>query len=68
MFTGEAFGEQSSNSEFDTNSLFTIDAEKLQNAFTFDSSGLADGLDGAFDLSSLGSLSGGSLNLSLIHI
>ena len=64
VFTGEAFGEQSSNSEFDTNSLFTIDAEKLQNAFTFDSSGLADGLDGAFDLSSLGSLSGGSLNLS----
>ena len=64
VFTGETFGEQSSNSEFDTNSLFTIDAEKLQNAFTFDSSGLADGLDGAFDLSSLGSLSGGSLNLS----
>ena len=64
VFTGEAFGEQSSNSEFDTNSLFTIDAEKLQNAFTFDSSGLAGGLDGAFDLSSLGSLSGGSLNLS----
>ena len=64
VFTGEAFGEQSSNSEFDTNSLFTIDAEKLQNAFTFDSSGLADGLDGAFDLSSLGSLSGGFLNLS----
>ena len=64
VFTGEAFGEQSSNSEFDTNSLFTIDAEKLQNAFTFDSSGLTDGLDGALDLSSLGSLSGGSLNLS----
>ena len=64
VFTGEAFGEQSSNSEFDTNSLFAIDAEKLQNAFTFDSSGLTDGLDGALDLSSLGSLSGGSLNLS----
>ena len=64
VFTNEPFGEQSSDSEFDTDSLFTVDAEKLQNAFSFDSSGLTDGLDGAFDLSSLGASAGGSLDLS----
>ena len=64
VFTNEPFGEQSSDSEFDTDSLFTVDAEKLQNAFSFDSSGLTDGLDDAFDLSSLGASAGGSLDLS----
>ena len=64
VFTNEPFGEQSSDSEFDTDSLFTVDAEKLQNAFSFDSSGLTDGLDGAFDLSSLRASAGGSLDLS----
>ncbi len=60
VFTNEPFGEQGNDSEFDTDSLFTVDAEKLQNAFSFDSSGL----DGAFDLSSLGASAGGSLDLS----
>ena len=64
VFTNEPFGEQGNDSEFDTDSLFTVDAEKLQNAFSFDSSGLTDGLDGAFDLSSLGASAGGSLDLS----
>ena len=64
VFTSEPFGEQGNDSEFDTDSLFTVDAEKLQNAFSFDSSGLTDGLDGAFDLSSLGASAGGSLDLS----
>ncbi len=64
VFTNEPFGEQGNDSEFDTDSLFTVDAEKLQNAFSFDSSGLTDGLDGAFDLSSLGASVGGSLDLS----
>ncbi|MEF2765091.1 MAG: ABC transporter ATP-binding protein/permease [Mediterraneibacter sp.] len=64
VFTNEPFGEQENDSEFDTDSLFTVDAEKLQNAFSFDSSGLTDGLDGAFDLSSLGASAGGSLDLS----
>ncbi len=61
VFTGEPFGEESS--EFDTDSLFSIDAEKLQSAFAFDSDGLTDGLDGAFDLSSL-EIGGDSLDLS----
>ena len=64
VFTNEPFGEQGNDSEFDTDSLFTVDAEKLQNAFSFDSSGLTDGLNGAFDLSSLGASAGGSLDLS----
>ena len=64
VFTNEPFGEQGNDSEFDTDSLFTVDAEKLQNAFSFDSSGLTDGLDGAFDLSSLGASAGGALDLS----
>lgn len=64
VFTNEPFGEQGNDSEFDTDSLFTVDAEKLQNAFSFDSSGLTDGLDGAFDLSSLGASAGGSLDLA----
>ena len=64
VFTNEPFGEQGSDSEFDTDSLFTVDAEKLQDAFSFDSSGLTDGLDGAFDLSSIGESAGGSLDLS----
>ena len=43
VFANEPFGEQGSDSEFDTDSLFTVDAEKLQDAFSFDSSGLTAG-------------------------
>lgn len=62
VFTGEAFGEDSS-SDFDPESLFSIDAEKLQSAFAFNSDGLTDGLDGAFDLSAL-DINGESMDLS----
>ena len=44
-------------------SLFTIDGEKLQSAFTFDESALAAGLSNA-DLSSSMDLSGASIDLS----
>ena len=64
VFTNEPFGEQGNDSEFDTDSLFTVDAEKLQNAFSFDPGSLMEGLDGAFSLSSLGGTSGSSLDLS----
>lgn len=64
VFTNKPFGEQSGDGEFDPDSLFTIDEEKLKNAFSFDSGSLTDGLDGAFDLSSQGGLSGDSLDLS----
>ena len=64
VFTNEPFGEQGDDSEFDTDSLFTVDAEKLQNAFSFDPGSLMEGLDGAFSLSSLGGTSGSSLDLS----
>ena len=64
VFTNEPFGEQGDDSEFDTDSLFTVDAEKLQNAFSFDPGSFMEGLDGAFSLSSLGGTSGSSLDLS----
>ena len=63
VFTGEKFGE-SSQTEFDTDSLFSVDADKLQEAFSFNSDGLTDGLDGAFDLSNLTSADGGTMDLS----
>lgn len=63
VFTGEKFGE-SSQTEFDTDSLFSVDADKLQEAFSFNSDGLTDGLDGAFDLSNRTSADGGTMDLS----
>ena len=50
VFTGKPFGETDQGSDFNMDSLFTVDEEKLQQAFTFDESALSGaGLDGAFD-------------------
>lgn len=64
VFTGEKFGESGDQAGFDTDSLFSIDADKLQEAFSFNSDGLTDGLDGAFDLSNLSNADGSSMDLS----
>ncbi len=50
VFTGRPFGEENQSGELDMSSLFTIDENKLRQAFSFDESALfGAGLDGAFD-------------------
>ena len=67
VITGKSFAEEEDaakdGNEFDMSSLFTIDGEKLQSAFTFDESALAAGLSNA-DLSSSMDLSGANIDLS----
>ena len=67
VITGKSFAEEEDEAKdgngFDMSSLFTIDSEKLQGAFTFDESALAAGLSNA-DLSSSMDLSGASIDLS----
>ena len=64
VFTNEPFGEQSSQNDFDMDSLFSIDAEKLQSAFGFNANNLTEGLDGAFDLSNIQGSDGRTMDLS----
>lgn len=67
VITGKSFAEEEDEAKdgngFDMSSLFTIDGEKLQGAFTFDESALAAGLSNA-DLSSSMDLSGANIDLS----
>lgn len=62
VFTNEPFGEEKEE-EFDMGSLFSVDEEKLQDAFGFDESAFA-GLYGAVDFSELFSDAGNSVDLS----
>ena len=67
VITGKSFAEeedeQGSGSGFDMSSLFTVDGQAIQQAFTFDQSKLTAGLSSA-DLSSSLDLSGMNLDLS----
>ena len=67
VITGKSFAEEEDEAKdgngFDMSSLFTIDGEKLQSAFTFDENALATGLSNA-DLSSSMDLSGANIDLS----
>ena len=63
VFTGEKFGEDSSQNDMDMDSLFTVDEKKLQEAFGFDESAF-NNLSGSFDFSSVFSDAGASLDLS----
>ena len=63
VFSGEPFGEESGQS-LDLGSMFTIDAEALQNAFSFDSSAMTEGLSGSLDLTDGLNGGGGTLDLS----
>ena len=67
VITGKSFAdeenEQKNGNSFDMSSLFTIDGQKLQNAFKFDESALMAGLQGA-DLGKSMDLSNATLDLS----
>lgn len=63
VFTGEAFGEESSENTFDMESLITVDDEKLQEAFGFDESAFSN-LSDSFDFSSVFGNAGDSVDLS----
>ena len=51
VFTNEAFGQESGQSELNMDSLFSIDEEALKEVFGFDESALTEGMDDAFDFS-----------------
>ncbi len=53
VFTGRAFGEEEPDNEFDMQSLFTINSEALQAAFTIDESALAVDMSNMIDFSSI---------------
>ena len=63
VFTGEAFGEESSENTFDMESLITVDEEKLQEAFGFDESAFSN-LSDSLDFSSVFGNAGDSVDLS----
>lgn len=63
VFTGEKFGEESSEEGFDMNSLFTVDEEKLQKAFGFDESAFSN-IGDSLDFSKMFAGAGSSADLS----
>lgn len=63
VFTNEAFGADS-DSEFDMDSLVTVDEDAIENAFSFDEDAFSSALSGSFSLSDAFSASAGSLDLS----
>ena len=64
VFTGEPFGEENSENDFDMDSLITVDEEALSKAFGFDENALTEGMAGTFDFSSAFSQAGNSMDLS----
>ena len=64
VFTNENFGEESSQSDFNMDSLVTIDENALREAFQFDESTMTQGLTGSFDLSGMEGIDPGTLDLS----
>ncbi len=64
VFTNEAFGAESGSSDFDMNSLVTVNEEKLQEAFGFDESALTQGLSGSMDFAGAFQSAGNNLDLS----
>ena len=64
VFTNEPFGEESSQSDFNMDSLVTIDENALKEAFQFDESAMTQGLSGSFDFSGMEGIDPGTLDLS----
>ena len=64
VFTNEAFGEESGQSDFNMDSLVTIDENALNEAFQFDESAMSQGLSGSFDFSGMKGIDPGTLDLS----
>ena len=56
VFTNEPFGEESGESDFDMESLFSIDEDALTDMFSFDENDLTDGLTDSFDMSDMGDM------------
>ncbi len=63
VFMNEPFGEEN-ESDFDFNSLFSVDEDALREAFGFDEDALTKGMDEAFDFSDALSADGSTLDLS----
>ena len=63
VFTGEAFGEDSGEDDFDMQSLITVDENKLKEAFGFDAEALS-GLGNSMDLSGVFNSAGSTIDLS----
>jgi putative ABC transport system permease protein len=63
IFTNEPFGESSSQDGFDTDSLFTIDEDALQNAFSFDDDKLSQDLAESLDFTSIFNIDQDSIDL-----
>lgn len=63
VFTGEPFGEDSSENDFDMESLVTIDKGKLGEAFGYDESAFSD-LSSSFDFADVFASAGDSMDLS----
>lgn len=64
VFTNEPFDKRDNQNALNMESLFSIDAGALQNAFQFDESALSGGLPDSMDLSGAFQLDGNSLDLS----
>ena len=64
VLTGDAFGEEKTDTEFDMDSLLTVDTEALEELFQVDQDALAEELAGSLDLSGTFSQAGESLDLS----
>ena len=56
VFTDEPFGEESSESDFDMESLFSIDEDALEEMFSFDENDMTEGLSDSFDMSDMGDM------------
>ena len=56
VFTDEPFGEESSESDFDMESLFSIDEDALEEMFSFDEDDMTEGLSDSFDMSDMGDM------------
>ncbi len=68
IFTGEAFGTESSAGAFDLNYMFEIDEEALANAISFDSGALADALVGDLDITGMINFDPGELDISSLDL
>ena len=64
VFTKEPFGEDSSQEDFDMDSLVSVDENAIQNAFQFDENALTEGISGSFDFSGMEGIDPGTLDLS----
>ena len=56
VFTDEPFGEESGESDFDMESLFSIDEDALEEMFSFDEDDMTEGLSDSFDMSDMGDM------------